>query len=337
MPTTYDDYLNLAKPAQGDTTWTTEINENWDTVGLAGCPERHYFVSPTFSTAALFPDGAPNKQRHFNTIQGAIDQGETDAWSDGGFVVHVGAGTYLEKITIGRPCSIVGSPGTAYFDYPAGGVRIRGNGGADNVIEINHWDANVQRVGFYNIAFDNQYSTTNAVEITAAPYLAMVNTKGGPETWGAAQNSVSFFGCAMVCQQFGLNNSWEAAFKADGYWDLRFVECQVMGLTSGGGGDNGYIRRLFDLVGASVSQKCALKSVRSDFHLFTPTTGSPPTQYTYYLAGNVHAMQKYCSVLQTSDDSLFLTGANNYTEGWVFDTPSAADYFNAFGAAMAVR
>jgi hypothetical protein len=223
VPTTYDSYLNLAKPAAGDVTWTTEINENWDTIGLAVCPDATYFVSSTFTAGGLFPDGAPTSQRHFPTIQDAIDQGETDGWADDGFVVIVGAGDYDEKLTISQTCSIVGHPGTGFFDYPAGGVRIRGDGTAASVVEINFWDANVQRVGFYGLSFENGYATSNAVEITAAPYLMMVNTKGGAESWGAAQNSVSFKDCALIMQTHGVDNSWEAGVKASGYWDIRLA------------------------------------------------------------------------------------------------------------------
>jgi hypothetical protein len=110
-----------------------------------------------------------------------------------------------------------------------------------------------------------------------------------------------------------------------------------MGLTYAGGSDNGYIRRLFDLEGASASLKCTLKAARSDFHNFTPTSGSPPALRTVYSRGNVQAMMKFCSVLQSSLDAVELTGSNNLTEGFEYDTPSASDYFNAFGVQMAIR
>lgn len=336
MPTTYDDYLGLAKPAQGDVSWTTEINENWDTVGLAGTPEATYFVSPTFTDAALFPDGVPTKQRHFNTIQKAIDAGEADAWLDPGYTIKVGPGEYGEQLTIGRPVSIIG-PGPSYFDNPAGAARVRGDGNATATIVINPWDANVQKVGLFGLSLDNKYATTNAVEITAAPYLIHIADKDPGWAWGAAANRVDIRGCSMACQTFGIDNSWEAAVLGVGWWDIRLVDCQALGLTYSGNTDSGYFRYLFDIIGDAAARKIRLAAVRSDFHNFTPGAGSPPTLRTFYERGNAQVHLSFCRVLQVSAEAKDETGAANYTEGFAFDTPDDAANFNAFGQNFAIR
>lgn len=334
---TYDDYLALAKPAQGDTSWTTEVNENWDTIGLARCAERVYEVSPTWTPGALYPDGTPNKQRLFATIQEAIDAGESDFGDATGFVVKVWPGTYDEDLLIQRPCSIVNAAGLSYFDTPAGAVRIRSDGTITPTITIKHWDANVQKVGLFGLMLDNSYSTTNGTEITSAPYLIDVQTKGGAESWAASPSRVDVRGCGFICQTWGQDNGWEAAVKVSGYWDFRMVDTQAMGLTYGGGNDDGFFRYLFDVLGDAASTKAVLKAVRCDFHNFTPTSGTPPTQYTFYERGYAQVLLKFCSVLQTSAASRGTTGSGNYSEGFEFDTPDDADLLNSFGNQFAIR
>jgi hypothetical protein len=329
---TYTDHLHLAKPAQGDTDWATEINVNRDCIDHILASHYTYYVASTFTQANLFTQGLPtgNERRHFDTIQGAVDEAEAKDWGNFGYAILIAPGTYNEKVTVKKPVSLVNAAMTSRAFFLPASVKIRGNGNAEPVILAEPQNSEYIRLGLFGLQIDNRYSTNNATEITE-PYALWLADQAGAGNYGAQANTCTIQGCCLRMQPWGEHNKWLCGVRIRGWWQCNVFDTQVIGLTYAGGHDDGYIRRLWDIYGDVTEPKT---SVLNQFYcqngLKIPGSGSPPSQYTYALLGRATVALTFTSVEQTSALSWTTSGSNNTRCGFADTSPDDLDWRNSF-------
>ena len=321
---TYDDVLHLAKPAQGDTSWATEINQNWDALGEVTAPSYTYFVSPNFTSANL-DNGSATDRRHFDTIQGAINEIETNS-ENTQYTILVYPGAYFENITITKSISIIGVKGASGWGY---GTKIAGStASAASVVTFSPEEDSYCYLRLANIDIYNQYNADNSSEILTGYAISTTAQTSA----GAYTNRIELYNCNLRCTTWGDHNRWRSAIESiDGIFTFYIDGCQINTSGYGGGETDGWIRYVFNIEGDTAESSLSA--------IYCRNSSIEQTRYTTAPTGS----EGVCNLTDCATSSRFLrcqvySTCGDYTPNQNvsgLETSSADDYFNYLGMADA--
>lgn len=256
----YTSNLGFPQYSDDDQSHGTGERNKWETLDNINSPENIYFVSPTYTAANMPHATNATDQRHFDTIQKAIDAAEPALGYTQRPTIIVYPGQYDEALAIDDSITIVAAVGQHAATHGGGrGVLIRGDGTADSVITITPPDSQTISVNFMGIAFENSYSASNATKITE-PYLLDVVAQG---VVGTHPIWVGFKDCDIRMQTWGDNNSWAYGIRAQGWTSVIFDQTQVAGYGYAGDNDNGGIEHLIYSRGINDVTKLSQLSARN--------------------------------------------------------------------------
>lgn len=278
---TYEKHLHLSLPAQGDTDWDEEINEDLKMIAEAICPGRVLFVAKNYVDGNFFHTlSAATDRQHFATIQGAIDYGEAEGWGDDseGYTVLIAPGTYNENLAIGGNVCLSSFPGASGGMYGGGQVLINGDlTTLASVITIQPPDSIAGRVTLVGLTIDNRYNVDRSAlaEIPATTPYAIYYKKQAT-TYGSSQNWFKMVDCHVRMQTWGRKNQWAAGIRVDGWVQVNIEGCQIQDLGYGGGfADLSFVRHLLHMEGDNASGYSNLVLVkRTDLSAQGDTPGS---------------------------------------------------------------
>ena len=272
MSFTYEDILRLSLPSDDSESHGNELRANWAAVSAANAPESVYYVSPSFTTAALGNSSASDR-RHFPTIQEAITAAQTETvWWDAWPVIIVYPGNYGENLSITGSITIVGAI-PSFREGLGGGFSTKITGvtsAASPLVTITPpGDAAIQ-TNFMNLSFRNGYNANNATEISTAYLLKMSE----PATFSQPA-LVGFKGCDIEAQCAGLHNTWESLINAEGWGQVVIRDTILKMANYCGGSYDGGIRTAIKLRGDSASNPMAFGGSGLNFTQWFAGSGSP--------------------------------------------------------------
>jgi len=264
MAILFDPIGHHALPDDGNQAWGAAVRQNFTAIAALSAPTWAYFVSPWFTDGNIHNAGASG-QRHFSTIQAAIDAIPANYDNGSYYTIYVYPGQYRENVTINKSVAIVGITGPQYRGMAgaAGAVLIGSQTVLAPVISINPPESQWLCVHFGRLSMFNDYRGTEAQ--IAGPYLVNI----APQSlYGANPVHLSFQDCDIRAQTWGLNNDWESGIAASGWNYVYFRRVAMSAMRYGGGLNNGGVHSLFKLDGSVANgkssgitfQDCALTS-----------------------------------------------------------------------------
>lgn len=219
---TLTDALAASMPADGDTAWGTELRNFMRTVDYLAQPSNTYFVSPTFTAANISPYGAGSDRRHFDTIQGAIDQIEASA-NNHLATILVFPATYTEELTITKSVHVCGV--ASGYATQGGKCELNGNHSAPT-ITVNPAAGEWINVVFSNFKIGQDDSTYGGVT-TAWPFWVDVNDQGAGN-YGSTRNRIVFHNCDFKQDNLpDASDVFTYGIALDGYNQLILHQTQL--------------------------------------------------------------------------------------------------------------
>lgn len=215
-------WLNLSKPGDGDTAWGTEIRNFMETVDRLVNPGKFRIVGSQYSTANLFPYGAPSNRLLHDTIQGAIDAVEANSSDDATNTILVFPGDYGEDLTIRESVNIVGV--NPLHSQVMGTTRINGTGSNPPVTFTPNAGLSAQ-CNFANIRFGQNASSFGGGTV-AWPYWARANDQGA-SNYGTFHNRLHFHNCFFRLDAFSGSDVFTYGFWCEGKIHVLFTDCQM--------------------------------------------------------------------------------------------------------------
>lgn len=232
--------LNLAKPSDGDRSHGAALRQNADTLGHVAGPANCFFVSPSFTAAAL-ANGSASDRRHFDTIQAAIDAAQGPGYPHKA-TVFIYPGKYEENLVITNSVTLAAFS-SLILDGLGGGrsVEITGQTGIQApTIQIVPPGDTATAVNLIGLGLSNNCAVAGA-NIAKAHILDAVK----PATY-ANRLFLGMKDCAVRAQTYGDGNIWEAGLKATGWVEFTVRDCDFQFLSYGGGNNNaGHLAAFF--------------------------------------------------------------------------------------------
>lgn len=321
MASTFSINTGLEKHADGDTTWGAGMRDNLDTIDSALAPSRTFWVSPEFTVGNMPALSNATDRRHFDTIQGAIDAGEANAYDQEGYGIIVFPGRYSENLTIVSSVHITSALGPMTAYYAGANVHLNGTTGSQSpVITVTPANDTWTRVMLSNLNLDNQCTVADATEITT-PYLIDWQSA----TRSGASNKLALSNCQIRMQTWGLDNVWTYGIKVHGKVHTYLKHCMVAALDYGGSNNNGGVRYMLSVQGESSTRpnQCYVEGCKWN----TVFSGSG-SNFTFRQEGdsNIWVFQGFYS--QASSSAISQSGTGNTGFGFL---GQEATYQNTFG------
>ena len=213
---TLSTYLAMSKPADGDTSWGTELRNAMDTLDQVVSAQYTYHVSSWFSDANLFPNGVPGTQRHFDTIQSALDEA---AGSDTRLTICVWPGTYAETLSYTGRAHIQGMS-MSVSDY-VWGVEIQGDV-TGPVIDWTPRNALVDTFAVRNCKLTQSGADPGSGQTW--PFFVRINDQG-VGNYGGGRNTVCFENVVFRVTSTPGSRTWSYGIASDGYTRVIFDRC----------------------------------------------------------------------------------------------------------------
>jgi hypothetical protein len=336
MASSFDDHLHLEQPAQGDTSWDAGINQNWAVIGEALSPDRLYFVSKSFTDANLHHASA-DFPHYFDTIQGAIAEGESRSLGNIGYTILVDAGVYNEQLVISKPVRISSygqfSGGSGHFS--GGRPWLRGSLSAEPVIRFTPPDGALIWASLQGLVIDNNYTGITQPPADTAYAIHCINHP--TPTYGSSQNVLHLNDCALRMQTWGGDaanngNEWEWGIRVEGWWDVNINRCDIGVLNFGGGENDGHIDKMLSAEGADASHKAIIVSRNCYFAHQIPAAH---TGYTFHLEGQAQQWAHRVTSLQAQDSPPHELSENTGNAFIGIETGQETQHLNLYGISMA--
>lgn len=170
--------LSMSMPDNGDESWGDEIRNAMVTLDHLAAQTNRYYVDPGFTTANLYPNGAPSARRHFHTIQSAITQAEADGVNTY-TTICVYPDQYIENLAITKSMTITGVTSVAGMNRAgANGLPLITGPEGDATVSVDI-PASVQvDVTLANLELHHQHATVSGTEINGYGQLLYVPDQG---------------------------------------------------------------------------------------------------------------------------------------------------------------
>lgn len=313
MSFSYTDKIGLAKPSDGEQNWGDEVRQNFETIEEVISPENVYFVSPHFTTANLGNSNATSR-RHFDTIQGAIDQYESDQAVDdpghGAIIVYPGA--YDEELTITQSVGLIAA---------ANGPLIRG-GARRPVLNSTSAGPSITISGQANencyvqiVGFDIRNRQVSGNTINGPAFLSTNDNLAG--NYPAFDNQIMFAECSFY--NFANLSAFTHLFGVNPNWTLLFDGCELSVTTEGTALD--YAIRL----DGNATKPASLRARRSEF-----THYAAAGTYTVTASTQSNITVYDCAFARDRASVVADDGGTHSNVGLASDA-QATTYKNAFG------
>ena len=326
MSFSYEEFLGLSLPSDGDTDHGEELRQNYKAMSRAMAPDNIYYVSPAFTEAELYCTEATDR-RHFSTIQEAIDAAEnTTSYTDPATVL-IWPGTYYERLTITGTVTLMGF--MPQFNPMLGasgrGVRICGDGTASPVINWSPADGYAHALGLVNLLIDNSYDTSNA-SLIAQAYAVNVADQ---ETKGATSNRLLIRDCHCRMQTVGDDNRWAAGIQTNGWVNAVVWNSVIHAFRYAGGNNNGGVLYPFKINGTGDSSYVSSLYVVSS-HIYQQNADPSLTPTIFYTNGYAATYVTYSSWYMNTDDPIYIDGGSG-TQSYYGLSGDITDRYNLAG------
>jgi len=305
MSFSYEEFLGLSLPSDGDTDHGEELRQNYTALGRAMAPDNIYYVSPAFTEAELYCSNASDR-RHFDTIQAAINAAQHATSYSSPATVLIWPGTYNEKLTITGTVTLLGylPQYNSFLGASGYGVKIRGDGTNTPVINWSPAEGYTHALGLVNLFVDNSYATQNAVLINDA-YALKVNSQAAV---GPYSNRLLIRNCHFKMQTIGDDNRWAYGLDINGYVNTTIWDSQIYAYGYAGGNNNGGVLYPINVNGTSNSSyKSSLffyKSVAYQQN-YDPTL----TPTIFRCGGETNTYVTYSSWYMNTADPIYIDAA----------------------------
>ena len=319
-------HLDLKKAVDTNKTWGDGIRENFDVLDRLHSPAQVFFVDADYNESYLL-NGSATTQKHFETIQEAIDaapSGLPSSYANRALIL-VHPGYYEECLEISKNVTIAAIGGPQAHHYGAK-VTIAGSGDASPAVTVSIPDAaSFLDVGFSGISIENKY-TSGATQTKAA---CLRIDKALTDTGGTSR--VHLLSCSLLGEDNG-NTDWESVIENYAAGDARIYldGCMVGAVISG----TGRVRSLVKVAGDYSNSKLAYLIARdTSFYL----DGGPYTNYGLIAGVNGStSILKGCDFNEPASSgdaymSMVGSGVNTFTG--ITGASEATQYVNAMNIA----
>lgn len=332
MATSYTTRGGFRKIADGDTNYGSDGRANWDALDSLLHPANVFHVSPQF-TAANLDNANATDERHFETIQDAIDAWESGGYGDNSYgAILVYPGRYEERLSITKSVGLyaVGGGGPE-SGGAARTVSLRGDGVAGSLISFapeaggSHGLA-LRGFQLYNTAADD------GSELAVGQILDV--TDQGVGNYGAYINPIDLIDCDCRAGN-GNNNGWQYGLNVRGWAWLR-VRGGFFHFPSDYASED-YVRHPFYARGNDSAAKVARMSLFGARVIHYPLTGTtPPSSVTVFNGTRARGLVSRCDFSRSLDNLVaYSDGTDTALPVGLASATEAAAYGNLLGIATA--